>query len=119
MRYLVVLASVLALSQAAAGVVEYLSGAELQCENPGRVAASLRFILESDENGIRTHMFPDYRGIPCWTLGEFLARHFVPAEPGTTFGADPAAEIVTPAARRLVREFYAGLVSGLESAPIR
>ncbi|NLP05017.1 hypothetical protein GX411_03565 [Candidatus Fermentibacteria bacterium] len=119
MRYCAVLAVVLALSRAGAGVVEYLSGAELQCENSGQVAASLRFILESDESEIRTHMFPDYRGIPCWTLGEFLGRRFVPAEPGTTFGADPAAEIVKPAARRLVREFYVRLASGLESAPIR
>ncbi len=118
MRSGAILALALLLSQASAGVVEYLSGAELQCENPGQVAASLRFLLDSDESEIRTHLFPDYRGIPCWTLGEFLSRHFVPAEAGTTFGADPAAEIVSPEARRLVREFYAGLVRGLESAPI-
>lgn len=113
------LALVLALSRMSAGVVEYLAGAELQCENPGQVAESLRFLLESDESDIRTHMFPDYSGISRWTLGEFLSHYFVPAEAGATPGADPAAGIVTPAARRLLREFYVRLVSGLESAPIR
>ena len=83
---------------ASADVVGYLDGAELQCEDSRTVAAELRFILRSDADAIRAHLFPDYSGRRTWTLSDFIYGHFVPDHAGAVLGDDPESQITSTAA---------------------
>jgi hypothetical protein len=101
-----VAALLIAMSLATGDLVDYLDGAELQCEDSRTVAVELGFILRSDAAAIRSHLFPDYSGLRTWTLSDFIYGHFVPDHTGAVLGDDPESQITSTAARRLVRGFY-------------
>jgi hypothetical protein len=111
-------AALLLIPLASGDVLDYLEGAELQCENSRTAAVELRFILRSDADGIRSHLFPDYSGLPTWTLSDFICGYFVPDHTGAVLGDDPECQITSPAARRIIREFYSALHAEITWASI-
>lgn len=96
-------------------MIQYLSDAEVQCENTADVADALLFLIRSDEDAIRDHLFPDYSGQPVWSLGEFLEAYLVPGSPEDRPGDDPCAEITAPRARMLLKQLYSRMT---DQAPV-
>jgi hypothetical protein len=108
---------VLAVSAAGApATLDFLEGAELQCENEVPVARALLYILEHDPEEVAAHRFPDYGGRPALTASEFLFAHFVPDHAGAVLG-DPS-ELARPEVREVLREHLAGLLPFVSSAPV-
>lgn len=111
------LLSVLAGSAAAEpATLDFLDGAELQCENDVPVAWALLYILEHDPEEVADHLFPDYGGRPTLTASGFLYAHFVPDHEGAVLG-DPS-ELALPEVRAVLREHLAGLLPFVASAPL-
>jgi|GEM_PF-1552783 len=98
-----------------AGVADYLSGAELQCEDGQlkSVAVSIRILLTLDEGLLRSHEFPDYAGAPVLSLEEFLQAYFVPDSQGAAPGPEAPREVTDPEAGKLLRGFYGSLAARL------
>ena len=98
-------------AEAESGIVDYLTGAELQCEESQIpwVSTALMRILSSDPDELEEALFPSYGGDWTWTLERFITAYFVPDHAGAVPGEDLFPAIASPEARSLLRSFYAEL----------